>query len=250
MRTIGPARGVPARWGPPPTRPAAVTDEIHIWRLDLDALDPDELSPYLSDDELARAARFRFEWDARRFIVCRGQLRRVIGRYVEVEPRELTFSYGGLGRPSVSHPVRSLVFNVSHSDGVALFAVGAGRSIGVDIERLRPVDPALLASVFLTPRESSALLSLSDPEMVQDSFFRYWTGKEATLKAVGRGLNRPAEDVELTIHPGQDPEMYRVGVGMPPVDRWCLREPDVGPAFRATVAAVGSDWRLRCWDAV
>ena len=49
-------------------------DEVHAWLIDLDAPAPGDRPPteYLSDDEHARAARFRFDDHRRRFATARG----------------------------------------------------------------------------------------------------------------------------------------------------------------------------------
>lgn len=62
-----------------------------------------------------------------------------MGHYLDAEPGHLQFEYGPHGRPSVVQPLRgkSLCFNLSYSDGIALYAVTWDRAVGVDIERFR-----------------------------------------------------------------------------------------------------------------
>jgi 4'-phosphopantetheinyl transferase len=61
-------------------------------------------------------------------------------------------------------------------------AVTAPHPIGIDIEKDRPVTEGLYRRLA-DPREW-ALAAETD----QSLFFRYWTAKEAVLKAVGKGL--------------------------------------------------------------
>jgi 4'-phosphopantetheinyl transferase len=83
-----------------------------------------------------------------------------------------------LGAPVPSNGVH---WSLTHKvDFVA--AVTAPHPIGIDIERIKPVSPALRRR--LADEREWAL----SPEETQALFFRYWTAKEAVLKAVGQGM--------------------------------------------------------------
>ena len=60
--------------------------------------------------------------------------------------------------------------------------------VGVDVERLRKVNPGL-AERFFSPDEVAMLKALS-PEKQTEQFIQLWTLKESFLKAIGRGLTR------------------------------------------------------------
>src|SRR5580698_10397368 len=100
--------------------------EVHLWRLDLEALRGEESrwQKLLSPDEAARAARFHSPVDRNRFAASRGILRILLGSYLEVEPGNLTFSYSKKEKPYLALPYSDsgLTFNVSHSGEVALLA--------------------------------------------------------------------------------------------------------------------------------
>jgi hypothetical protein len=68
-------------------------DEIHIWwtRTDSPAWDPSRMASLVSDDEKARADRFHFSRDQRRFIMVHGILRTILGYYLERRPVGLKF---------------------------------------------------------------------------------------------------------------------------------------------------------------
>src|SRR3979490_155008 len=91
-------------WNPPPAkmlRPEQ--DEVHIWRASLQPA-PDEikrLGHLLAPDEQSRASRFHFRKDRDHFIVARGILRSIIGRYLNTRPAQLRFDYGHHGKPSL-----------------------------------------------------------------------------------------------------------------------------------------------------
>src|SRR5438477_5745599 len=100
--------------------------EIHLWSIPT-AIPPEaatRLHALLSEDERARAARFKFERDRCRFIAARAALRILLGRYLHVPGEEISFEYGPKGKPylrSTENPER-LQFKVSHSADLALVA--------------------------------------------------------------------------------------------------------------------------------
>jgi 4'-phosphopantetheinyl transferase len=86
---------------------------------------------------------------------------------------------GERGRPL---PTRGVYWSLSHTVNFVA-AVVAPYSVGVDIERISPFTPAVRARVA-GPEE----WDLADA--VDESLFcRYWTAKEAVLKAVGIGIS-------------------------------------------------------------
>ena len=188
-----------------PPFPSLQPNDVHIWRspLDLPADSLRQLQSYLSDDEQARAARFRFDHHRHHFIAGRGLLRVLLGQYVQQEPQVLRFEYGDRGKPKLANPgvdsqATSLQFNVSHSGGVALYAIALNRRVGIDLEELRPMpNAAQLAQRFFTEGEY-AQLSAQPPEQQELAFFRGWTRKEAYLKATGEGLGG-LETVEVSL---------------------------------------------------
>src|SRR3712207_5217786 len=110
---------------------------VHVWRAGLDA-SPVALQQYratLAPEERERADRFYFERDRTRFTVARGVLRAILGRYLRLEPARLRFRYQPYGKPELDISERPLPlrFNVSHSAGLALYAVAPDREVGVDV---------------------------------------------------------------------------------------------------------------------
>src|SRR6185369_554217 len=166
-------------WSEPPEAPSLATGEVHVWRLELDQPESvmTEFRRTLEADEVERAGRFHFEKHRRHFVVGRGGLRYVLSRYLEEKPAELRFTYGLFGKPALVGD--RLRFNMSHSHGVALFAVAADRELGVDVEHIR-VDFATedIARRFFSRPEVAAFNSLQKEEQAA-GFFRCWTRKEA-----------------------------------------------------------------------
>src|SRR5690348_8704005 len=120
---------------PGPPRVALSKQRVHIWRVFLDLSEEwiQRLAGTLSPDERARADKFYFERDRRRFIVSRGFLRRILSSYLETGPGRLQFCYGKYGKPALAGQcgVHSLRFNLSHSHEFAVYAVTFEREVGI-----------------------------------------------------------------------------------------------------------------------
>jgi 4'-phosphopantetheinyl transferase len=166
--------------------------EVALWRVPLDAQPESvvaELREVMSADETARAEKFYFERDRRRFVVGRGILRRLLGRYLGCGPADIVFRYGPNGKPAVALPAdASFHFNLAHSEGLALYAFTRGGDVGVDLERVRDMpDWEFIAATCFTTDEQAALRR-AGPDERQREFFAAWTRQEARLKATGVGL--------------------------------------------------------------
>lgn len=236
-------------WFSPPSHLVLPSDEIHVWRSHLDrpAAQLDQLYSTLSEDERIRAQRFHFERDRQHFIAARGVLRAILGRYLEREPVELEFDYSPKGKPALADANSSLEFNVSHSNGLALYAVTRDRPLGVDLEYLRPLPNAnRLAQRFFSPGEYAILTSLPT-EFQQIAFFKGWTRKEAYLKATGEGLGG-LQGVEVTLTPDEPPVLLRLPSDVPP-QNWRLYDLAPHPNYIGALAVEAQNLQLRCFKA-
>ena len=239
-------------WGSPPADLALSSDDVHIWRacLDQPAWRIQQLAQTLSQDERIRADRFYFEQDTKRFIVGRGILRTMLGRYLGIEPSQLQFRYGPCGKPALTeNSLGSTVsFNLSHSQGLALYAVTCDRQIGVDLEHIRPVPNAEnIALRFFSEREKAVFTALP-PSQKQAAFFNCWTRKEAYMKAIGEGLALPLDQFDVSLSPGEPARLLGIKGDRCAVTRWFLQELTPAPSYVAALAVEGHGWRLKCWQ--
>jgi 4'-phosphopantetheinyl transferase len=238
-------------WLDGPERPLLKSGEVHVWRACLN-LDPRallQLRELLSTDERLRADRFHFQRDREHFIAARGGLRDVLSRYIGSAPQSLRFSYGEYGKPYLSReaggePPR---FNVSHSHGVALYAVASGREVGIDLEYVREEFACLeIAERFFSPREVAALSTLL-PEERAPAFFDCWARKEAYIKARGEGLSHPLHHFTVSLSPGQPAALLCTDDDPQEAARWSLLELFAGDGFRAALAVSGEAPSVRLW---
>ena len=230
-----------------PARPSAVLsrdipdllpDCLHVWRVPLDQ-DRQCISSFvqtLAADETARMQRYRFDRDRNRFAVARGALRYLLSAYLGIPPRAIVFSYGANGKPCVKNSRNdfSLHFNISHSHTVALMAFVLDMEIGVDIEKIRPAsDIESVAAVFLSAQEKNVFEKLSIEEK-SDAFYRYWTFKEAYMKACGQGMTLDPRSFAVSIEDDM-PGLARLPGGDENCDGWRFARLDVGAEYEAAV---------------
>jgi 4'-phosphopantetheinyl transferase len=232
-------------WVMPTTPPPLGVDEAHLWRLDLDAGGRGAAADILSEDERARAARFHFERDRRRFIAGRAALRRILAGYLERAPAALVFSLGHHGKPALEN--LGLEFNLSHSGGCGLIAVTRGRRIGVDVESIRTDFAGEdIARRFFAPAEVEALVA-SAPDEYATAFFRCWTRKEAYVKARGDGLSLALDRFEVPLEHGATRALASCLDDPSECARWSLREIVPRPGYLGALVVEGDGWTLRAY---
>lgn len=231
-------------WLPVPTNLTLLANDVHIWRIHLDVPEAQRqnLLFTLSSDEVSRANRFHFPEHRQRFIAGRGILRSILGSYLGIEPQQVLFDYQERGKPVLAATLANsgLCFNLSHSQGLALCAVSYHGQIGIDLECIRPMsDVEALAKRFFLPREYALMRSLS-PHQQQEIFFRYWTCKEAYLKATGEGLAQ-LEKIEILLN-CTEPAQLKTS------EDWSLFELTPAENYLAAVVVAGSGYHLKCWQ--
>jgi 4'-phosphopantetheinyl transferase len=210
-------------WRSSPATLVLGRDDVHVWRAMLNQTPSQirNLHQNLAADEQARAARFYFEKDRKHFIVARGVLRAILGRYLNRAPECLSFCYSSYGKPALATEpdLNTIRFNLSHSYGIALYAVTRGRDVGIDLEHIRSgLASAQIAGRFFSPREI-AMLQAFPAEMQNQAFFRCWTRKEAYIKVAGsRGTGHSCWRVTGSIR-----SLALVAAGTYPRPRLCSR---------------------------
>jgi 4'-phosphopantetheinyl transferase len=202
----------------------------------------------LSVDEQWRASRFYFRQDRERFVVSRGVLRAILGRYLDRSPEHLAFIYSSYGKPSLVTETgeEAIRFNISHSHGTALYVVTRSGEIGVDLELVRDgLSVEQIAENFFSRQENFELLSLP-VELRKRAFFVCWTRKEAYIKARGAGLSLPLNQFRVSLIPGAKAEL----LSTQPTDealRWSLSELTLPQGYVAAFAVEGSALSQSCW---
>jgi 4'-phosphopantetheinyl transferase len=238
-----------AAWSHPPGDLDLGSHQVDIWRvsLDLPPVSVKQMESTLPADESERASKFHFDYDRNRFTLAHASLRRVLARYLHIQPHRINFSVNEYGKPSLP-PETEIHFNLSHSSKFALIAVSRNRNIGVDVEKIR-VDIELenLASRYFSPHESSELLALP-PEQRAIGFFNCWTRKEAYIKAQGLGLSLPLDSFDVSLTPAEPTLLRATRPDSTESARWTLLSLLVDTGYAGALAVEGKDLEFRYWD--
>jgi 4'-phosphopantetheinyl transferase len=234
----------------------------HLWYTLSDDIAPtaalDAYLGLLSPEERTRHARFLNERARHEYLITRALCRTVLSRYAEVAPTDWRFRANEWGRPEIAVPeLGHLRFNLSNTRGLVACAVALEGEIGVDVEVLDRAGGLLeIADRFMAAPEATAIRALP-PDAQGLRFFKYWTLKEAYIKARGMGLSIPLDkfwfllDGEVSASPAARlvlaPEMDDDASGwsfaqLQPTDRYLLavarREP-------AALRGAGADFDLQ-----
>lgn len=216
-------------WASGPGDPLLTTGEIHVWRATLGEVSED-LSELLSAEESSRASRFLIARDGLLWSRSRGVLRALLGRYLHRDPCALQFTTGAHGKPELladrdTSQAAPLSFSMSHSAGLALYAVSISGPVGVDIEvARRPMNEIAIAARLLGQDEARRLEGLDETTRERE-FLRSWVRHEAELKLLGAGIG-----------------------GQTMVGNAWIAQLDVGSHAAGALALESAPRELCCWD--
>jgi 4'-phosphopantetheinyl transferase len=157
------------------------------------------LAGLLDAHERDRAAAFRFDVDRQAFVIAHALRRLALGCALGIDPGELQFAVGAHGKPVLLGADASTPsFSLTRSRGFVACAVGQQRSLGVDVETVRPGLSPTLLEAFVTPAHGAAFLD-DAPDL-----FMQWTALEAFWKARGTGLSTTQPRIGLRALEGED----------------------------------------------
>jgi 4'-phosphopantetheinyl transferase len=196
--------------------------DVHLWLLDIATLSPEMIAQHksvLSAAELSRAQQFTQR--QQEVIAIRAWVRLCLARYTQTAPHALSIATEINGKPYLANSPLPLQFNLSHSHGVAVLAVGLQHALGVDIESLaRKRSQRAIAERYFHPQEIAQLKPLNYAEH-STLFFQLWTLKEAFFKATGEGISGGLENAAFS-----------------------LCESDIQVQFAAKLNTDASDWQF------
>jgi 4'-phosphopantetheinyl transferase len=244
----------PIIWHIPAENMNLAENDIHIWLVSEDnpPLPLKELGEILSNDEQERANRFHFERDKNRYIVGRGILRTLIGKYyLDIEPKRLEFCTASKGKPALKDTFgrRRLKFNQADSNGMALYAISQTHEIGIDIECIRDISSVQeIVEGSFSKYEIAAFKALPADEK-QRAFFNCWTRKEAFIKAIGQGLYFSLDQFDVAFTPGETPKILSIRGDRAEAAKWSLFDLKPLHGYSAALAYKGlisetSYWRF------
>ncbi|MBB6131823.1 4'-phosphopantetheinyl transferase family protein [Mucilaginibacter lappiensis] len=150
----------------------------------------------------------------------------LFGRYLLLEglkklqlPHELLTSlkYTIYGKPFL--PI-NVDFNISHSAKFVVLVMSDMHRIGIDIEEIRRIE----FNDFRNQFSDLEFSLINQAENKYTEFFKYWTIKEAVIKADGRGMNIDLKSIVIDKNAHLDGKT------------WYLKEIEVSPNYVTYIA--------------
>ena len=212
-------------------RPRQGWVDVWRWSLHLPSEHTETLESVLSTEETTRASRYRVPRLREEFVAGRGVMRLILGQCLGRPAASVSFAYGPHGKPFLADPGAGLEFNLAHSRGQTLLAVGRHGPLGIDLESHdKAVQYDQIVTRFFSTGEQAAFNGLPESER-REAFFRGWTRKEAWLKALGTGLTTPLDSFDVPLGRRSSSTFFPV----PGSKEWLMGDLDVGAGFSAAL---------------
>lgn len=175
-------------------------DNVHVWYCQIQS--PEAwcaVEFVLSMEEITAGQRRHDKASKTRYWLAHSCIRLLIGHYINVDPRHISFQKNSFGKPRVvGHDIS---FSVSYTSNCFAIAFSKSGELGVDIEWLNPgFDFFPVATRFFGDDEIRLILC-EEPTHQRRSFFEIHTLKEAYSKAQGEGLSFDRERYEFHKNP-------------------------------------------------
>lgn len=136
--------------------------------------------------------------DVRRYKHKADQVRTLTGKLLLKEamvqmglPQTLdSIKYTGFKRPFIAH---NIDFNITHSGNCVACAIGYDMQLGIDVEEVK----AITSEDIIPVLRDEELEEMRRANASAETILRFWTRKEAIIKASGEGLYRQPQDIHF-----------------------------------------------------
>jgi phosphopantetheinyl transferase len=130
---------------------------------------------------------------ARRFAIGRLRLRGMLASLLGLAPGAVPIRIGLYGKPALGRSAQGsgVRFSVAHCDDILVVAFTRVGEIGVDVERVRPIErwARVADRVFGAADREELQREIETRGDAAEIFFRFWCRGEAELKATGSGIS-------------------------------------------------------------
>jgi 4'-phosphopantetheinyl transferase len=210
-----------------------ISVDVWVWSLDDPPRPEAEMLSWLSAEEIARADRFKFPHLRSRWVAARAGMRSLLAARTGSTPEALAFGEGPNGKPFLLGYDGPCTFNLSHSEGLGALAVSSVE-LGVDVEIIGSFHKGVARGQF-SSTENAALERLPADQR-NAAFYRFWTAKEAVLKALGTGFSLASNSFTIDLEDGDAPQLVEAGWPEESPRAWNLRAFEPQPGFAGAVA--------------
>lgn len=194
-------------------------DAIDIWHGNIAAEDAHYQNYWrvLDAAEQAHAEKITNDLLRKRYVEVHGRLRKVLAQTLNELPEKISIKKAEHGKPYLAD-TPELAFNLSHSANALVIAVGWNCQLGVDIEGCKPrTSLAALVDKCFAEEEIAYWNRLPEADKTLE-FYRFWTRKEAFVKATGRGIALGLN--HCVINPENQAEFLRVPADCGQASTW------------------------------
>jgi len=181
----------------------------------------------LDEAEQTQARKFKNSLLHKRYVEIHGRLRNLLAQTLNQSPENIRIKKAEHGKPYLAdYP--ELAFNLSHSADRWMIALGWNCQLGADIEIYKQrINLSGLVDKCFAEEEAAYWTNLPETKKYRE-FYRFWTRKEAFVKATGYGI---ALGLNLcVINPENPTELLRVPENCGLASAWHVQDIDLGEA--------------------
>lgn len=211
---------------------------IELWHGCFENVNDQRYWPFLDAVEQAHARNLKNDVVRNRYVAVHGRLRQLLAGYVNEPPAQIRIKKALHGKPYLAdHP--ELAFNISHSGSALLIALGWNCELGVDMELCKDrISLAELVGKCFADEEADYWQRQPQAEKTRE-FYRFWTRKEAFVKATGRGIALGLN--QCVINPERSTEFLRVPESCGSAAEWRVRDINLGPTMCGAVVVKSTE---------
>ena len=172
--------------------------EVHVWysRTDEEPVTGrlDAVEAVLSAEELSKYRTIKHAKSRQSYLTAHVMLRLILSKYIDRPVHDWQFTRGDHGKPSLclTDGLPDIRFNLTHTTGLTACVVSLQNDCGIDVERHDRVHRFEAVSQRMFADEECRFLA--DHDFDPAMFYRFWTLREAYVKALGLGLIGSTKD--------------------------------------------------------
>ena len=188
----------------------------------------------LDEAEQTQARKFKNAPLHKRYVEVHGRLRNVLAKTLNQPPDNIRIKKAEHGKPYLAdYP--ELAFNLSHSADRLMIGVGWNCQLGVDIEFCKQrINLSGLVGKCFAEEEVAYWAKLPETQKNRE-FYRFWTRKEAFVKATGHGIALGLN--HCVINPENPTEFIRVPDLCGEASAWHVLDIDLGEGICSALVA-------------
>ena len=212
------------------------SNELEIWHGKVSAEDAHYQAHWriLDDAEQTHAGKIKNALLHKRYVETHGRLRNLLAQTLKQPPEKIRIKKAEHGKPYLAdYP--ELAFNLSHSADRLMLALGWQCQLGVDIEVCKQrISLSGLVDKCFAEEEAAYWAELPESQKNQE-FYRFWTRKEAFVKATGHGIALGLNC--CVINPENPTEFLRVPELCGLASAWQVLDIDLGDGIYSALVA-------------